>query len=319
MRRLILPVLVLVLALCACSPKHLVIGAAADALAGEGSGWGTDDDPELVASAVPFALKTIDSLIAQEPDNPKLLVAGCSAYTQYGYAFVDQPAQMSSDLKPAQVEFAHKRAMNLLARAYGYCVHGLDMRHEGFSSLIEKDPAAALKPMEKEDVPLLYWTAASLALRIAGQKDNPELLSSLPRVGELGSRALELDEAWDHGSLHELMEAYEASRPAAAGGSEQKAAVHRDAALKESENKKLGPHVTWAEDILVAKQDKDGFMKLLDQVLAYDVNQPEARDFRLANVLAQRRALWLKNRVDDLFVDARSPGFLPVAMSEPRP
>ena len=315
MRRLLL--LALTLTLFACSPRHLVIGAAADALAGEGSGRGTDDDPELVADAVPFALKTIDSLIAAEPDNPKLLVAGCSAYTQYAYAFVDEPAQVSPDLKPAQVEFAHKRAMNLLARAYGYCVHGLDMRHEGFSVAVEKDSAEALKPMEKEDVPLLYWTAASLALRISGQKDNPDLLSSLPRVGELGSRALELDEGWDHGSLHELMEAYEASRPAAAGGSEQKAAEHRDAALKESQNKKLGPLVTWAEDILVAKQDKDGFMKQLDQVLAFDVNQPEARDFRLANVLAQRRATWLKLHVDDLFVEAPH-SFLPVAMSEPR-
>jgi hypothetical protein len=98
------------------------------------------------------------------------------------------------------------------------------------------------------------------------------------------------------------MEAYEASRPAAMGGDEKKAALHRDAALKLSENKKLGPLVTWAEDVEVAKQDKAAFNKLLDQVLAFDVDQEGARDFRLANVLAQRRATWLKAHQDDLFV-----------------
>jgi hypothetical protein len=296
MRRLAL----LALALCACSPKHIVIGAAADALSGEGNGWGTDDDPELVGQAVPFALKTIDSLIGAEPDNDKLLLAGCSGYTQYAYAFVDQPAQMNPDLKPSQQEHAHVRSMRLLARANAMCLHGLDARHQGFTAALDKDAPAALKTLEKDDVPLLYWAAASLALEVAGQKDQPAMLAQLPRVGQLADRALELDEAWDHGSLHELMEAYEASRPAAAGGSEQKAAQHRDLALKESENKKLGPLVTWAEDVCVGKQDKAGFTKLLDQVRAFNIDA--APQYRLANVLAQRRAQWLQGRLDDLFV-----------------
>lgn len=312
MRRLAL----VCLALCACSPKHLIIGAAADALGGEGSGWGTDDDPELVAQATPFALKTIDSLINAEPKNPKLLLAGCSGYTQYAYAFVDQPAQMNPDLKPEQVQAAHMRAMKLLARANAYCQRGLDAKHEGFTAALQKDPGAALKQLEKEDVPLIYWSAASLALQVAGQKDQPRFLSQLPRVGELGARALELDEAWDHGSLHELMEAYEASRPATMGGSEAKAKEHMQLALKESENKKLGPLVTWAEDVTVQKQDKAEFNKLLDQVLAFDVDS--APEYRLSNVLAQRRAAYLKAHAEDLFVLNGGPrGYL--ALSRPTP
>lgn len=302
MRRLAL----VALALCACSPKHLIIGAAANALGGEGSGWGTDDDPELVADATPFALKTIDSLISAEPDNTKLLLAACSGYTQYAYAFIEQPAQMNPDLKPEQVEAAHKRAMKLLGRAYAYCQRDLDARHEGFVAALQKDPPTALQQLEKDDVPTLYWTAASLALQIAGQKDQPRFLAQLPMVGLLADRALELDEGWDQGSLHELMESYQASIPAAAGGSVDKAKQQRDLALKESENKKLGPLVTWAEDVDVQKQDKAEFNQLLDQVLAFDGDS--APDFRLANVLAQRRAAWLKGRQEDLFVQHLVPG-----------
>lgn len=289
------------LCLCACSPKHLIIGAAADALGGSGNGWGTDEDPELVGQATPFALKTIESLVSAEPDNPKLLFAACSGFTQYAYAFVDQPAAMSPYLKPEQQQFEHQRAMKLLARANGYCLRGLEARHDGFGAAYAKDQAAALKSLDdKDDVPLLYWTAASLALQIAGQKDDPALLGRLSEVGAFGERALALDEGWDHGSVHELLEAYEASRPAAMGGSEKKAAEHRDAALKLSENKKLGPLVTWAEDVSVAHQDKAEFQKLLNQVLQFDVNS--APENRLANILAQRRAKWLLARLDDLFV-----------------
>lgn len=295
-------VLLPLLCLCACSPKHLVINAAADALAGgEGGGWGTDDDPELVASATPFALKTIESLIQAEPQNPKLLLAGCSGFTQYAYAFVDLPAQMNGALKAEEQAFAHARAMKLLARGHAYCRRGLEARHEGFSAAYAKDQAAALKGLDdKDDVPLLYWSAASLALQVAGQKDSPQFLAQLPEVGGFGERALALDPDWDHGSVHELLEAYEASRPAAMGGSVEKAQAHREAALKASENKKLGPHVTWAEDVAVAKQDKAEFKKLLDQVLAFDVDS--APQYRLANVLAQRRARWLLAHTDDLFV-----------------
>jgi hypothetical protein len=300
MHRSLVPALLL--ALCACSPKHLIINSAADALTGgEGGGWGTDDDPELVGAATPFALKTIESLIGVEPENPKLLLAGCSGFTQYAYAFLDVPAQTNPSLKADEVAFAHARAMKLLARGHAYCRRGLEARHEGFGAAYAKDATAALKMTDdQDDVPLLYWSAASLALQVAGQKDNPQFLAQLPEVGGFAERALALDAGWDHGSIHELLEAYEASRPAAMGGSVEKAQAHRDAALKASENKKLGPHVTWAEDVAVAKQDKAEFKKILDQVLAFDVDS--APQYRLANVLAQRRARWLLAHTDDLFV-----------------
>ena len=51
--------------------------------------------------------------------------------------------------------------------------------------------------------------------------------------------------------------------------------------------------LSYAEGVLVPKQDRAGFVKILSEVLAFDVDQPAARKDRLANVLAQRRARWL--------------------------
>jgi hypothetical protein len=50
------------LTLSACSPKTMIVNSVGNALAGESSSWGRDDDPDLVRDAAPFALKTIESL-----------------------------------------------------------------------------------------------------------------------------------------------------------------------------------------------------------------------------------------------------------------
>jgi predicted anti-sigma-YlaC factor YlaD len=49
----------------------------------------------------------------------------------------------------------------------------------------------------------------------------------------------------------------------------------------------------------VGKQDRAEFERMLKEVLAFDVDS--APPYRLANILAQRRARALLDHVDDLF------------------
>jgi predicted anti-sigma-YlaC factor YlaD len=67
-----------------------------------------------------------------------------------------------------------------------------------------------------------------------------------------------------------------------------------------SKNKKLGPHVSYAEGVLVKAQDRAGFTRLLEEVLRADPAADKAN--RLVNVLAQRRARLLLEYVEDLFL-----------------
>ena len=77
----------------ACSPKRYVLEKAADALdsTSEGGAFARDDDPELVRDAVPFALKSMESLADQLPDDAGLRIGLARGFTQYGFAFVEQP------------------------------------------------------------------------------------------------------------------------------------------------------------------------------------------------------------------------------------
>lgn len=89
-----------VLTLIGCSVRRLAVRGFANALAGGADIYASDDDPELVRDALPFGLKTIEALLAQDPNNKNLLLAAATGFTQYGYAFVQQDADFAeaSDL-----------------------------------------------------------------------------------------------------------------------------------------------------------------------------------------------------------------------------
>lgn len=282
--------------------RTLATKTAADAVSGGTSGvvWSGEDDPELVADAVPFGLKTMESLLDKEPKHEGLLGSLASGYTQYAYAFVLTRAQTAElDGKSGEASRQRERAKRLLLRARDYGLRGLEARHEGLRDKLlgVRDAKAALAKLEKRDVAMAYWTAASWALAISSAKEDMGLVAELPAPGALVARALELDEGWERGGLHEFMVSY-----AAASGDAKSARAHYDRALELGMNRKLGPHVTLAEAVLVPEQDRPGFRKLLEEVLAFDVDAPDARPWRLANILAQRRARELLSHDEDLFL-----------------
>src|SRR5688572_14772344 len=91
-------------------------GILADAMAGSTGVYATDDDPELIRDAVPFALKTMEGVLVEEPEHQGLLLALASGFTQYGYAFVQQDAdQMAGQDIDRSLEL-QKRARRLYLR-----------------------------------------------------------------------------------------------------------------------------------------------------------------------------------------------------------
>jgi len=293
----------LILAACfllACSPRSYVVSRMADAASSGGDVFARDDDPELVRDAVPFALKAMESLLASSPEHKGLLTALSKGFTQYAVAFVRQDAEEAPD--PETRRAGMERARRLLLRARGYGVRGLSVGREGFAAALSGDPAGAAARVGAEDVPLLYWTAAAWSLAVASSSDDPALLADLPRCEALMRRALALDERYDDGAVHEYFVAFEGGRPEAMGGSVDRARHHMDQAMALSGGRKVAPLVTFAETVSVRTQDRKEFLDLLDRALAFDARSA-APEHRMANLVSQRRARWLKGRVDELFLD----------------
>jgi hypothetical protein len=259
----------------------------------------SDDDPELVQDASAFGLKTMEGLLPEQPEHLKLITSLTSGFTQYGYAFVQQGAdQAELEGKGKDAKAKRLRAHRFYKRALGYGFKGLELRSPGSTTALQelKDVQKALAPMTKDDVPLLYWTAAAWALAISSNKEDMNLISQLPAPGELVKRALELDESYGEGTLHEFMVSYESSRP---GGSLAEAKKHYDRALELSQGRHFGLYLSWAEGPLVDQQKKDDFVALVKKVADADVDK--SMPDRLANTIAQRRARVLLAHTDDLF------------------
>jgi hypothetical protein len=282
-----------------CSAASSLI---ANEIASSASGgvYAEDDDPELIRDAVPFGLKTMEGLLQDHPKHEGLLTALASGFTQYAYAFVQTDADRDElEGKSGPARALRERSRKLLLRARDYGLRGLDARHEGLADKLRavRDLGPAMAELEKDDVPLMYWTAASWALAISNAKDDMNLVAERPVPEALMQRALALDETWDQGAIHEFFVVWDASK----GGPADLASAkkHLERALELSHARKLGPLVSYAESVSVAKQDKAEFIRLLKNVLSADVDRD--RTYRLANVLAQRRARLLLAHTDDLF------------------
>jgi len=298
---LLLLLLMGVLALPGCSPKRLAVNRLGDALASGSSVYASDDDPELVGAALPFGLKTIEGLLQESPRHKGLLLAATSGFTQYAYAFVQTRADFIEDSDLAQATALREQAGRLYRRALGYGMRGLEEVQPALQTSLRTEPNTALASFRREDVPQLYWTAMAWGAAIALNKTDIELGADLPQVEALMRRAMELDEGYGQGAIYDFFIVYEGGRPAAAGGSVERARASLAQALKLSRGRRAAPLVSFAETVDVGLQNRPEFEKLLNQALAININAlPEQR---LANALAQRRARWLLGRMDRLFLE----------------
>lgn len=297
-----LGILALALLSSACSVRGYALRSVADALAAPGGGLAEEEDPELARDAAAFGLFMMQRIQAEVPDHKQLPVALASGFVQYAYAFVQQEVDVleDKDLKAAQAKKLRARRLYLRGRDHGLA--GLEQRHPGLrEALLSGDAVrqgAVLQKVEKADVPLLYWTAAGWALVVSNGKDDPKIYGDLPVVERLAARALALDPDYDSGALHEFYVSLDAAADKA-----DSAKAHLDKAQQLNGGRRLGAQVSYAEGVLVQRQDRAGFQRLLQAVLDVDVYRadPQWKKERLANVIAQQRARWLLSKIDDLF------------------
>jgi len=274
-----------------CSIKGYTTGLVADALSKSGTTYASDEDIELVGMATPFALKTMELILAEQPTHQGLLLALSKAFTQYAYLYVEWPADQMEERDVNASYRLRNRARRLYLRARNYGLHGLDTRYPGFSAMLRKNPKNTAARTTTSDVPLLYWTAASWDAAIALGKDDPYLVADLPLVDALIGKALDHDESFDQGSIHAFLIRYEMGRQGLAGDAVARARQHYQRAVELSEGTLASPYLALAETVSVATQDRMGFEENINRALAIDVEmQPERK---LENLAMQERARWL--------------------------
>ena len=285
-----------------CSIRKMAVNKLGNALASSGTTFEGDDDPDLVGESLPFALKLMESLLAESPRHTGLLLATASGFTEYSYAFVGQRGERAFSESVEESNALRGRARRLYLRARGYGMRALEVRYAGFGAALDGNQPAALARVRKRDVPLLYWTAAAHGLAISASKDDPEMIAQLPVVEAFIQRAMELEQGWNKGVLPEFLINIEAARTGVKAA-ERQSRIERyyEQALRLSGGQRASLYVSYAENSCVPAQNRAQFREMLARALRLDPDQhPETR---LANLIAQRRARWLMGRIDELFLE----------------
>jgi len=290
----------------ACS---LATKLAAGALTAPGDTFTSDDDPELVRKAIPFGLKLQEGFLASLPKDGPVLLSTCSGFTGYAYAFVETDAVVLGEEHHDEAKVLKAEALSLYVRARDYCLRALDVRFKGITKRLYSDPKTAFAKIkvDKKDVPLLYWTAASWGSAISLGLDRIDLVGDFPAVRTLADTAMRLDPDWNRGSLYELMMTLD-SLPEAMGGApankrEQVIKGHFDHAVQLQQGLSPGPYVSMADHIDISGKDpselpklREQYTKLLEQALAIDPNKDKSN--RLLTLITQRRAKAMLEQID---------------------
>jgi len=293
--------LVFAVALSSCSTfaVHTVAGFLAGS--GESTVFTGEDDPELARDALPFAMKTYESLLEADPRNAPLALATGRAFAGYAFAFVQAP---SDQLPLEQVEeqrAMHQRAKKLFLRARDYVLQGLEIRRPGFTAALNREGVqAALRLTRKEDSDYLYWAAAAWLGAFGADPFDFVQIVAVPRAVAMLQQVDAWDDAYGAGAVHEIFISFYGGAPADLGGGEQKARASFARALALSKGMRAGPYIALATSVSVKNQDAAEFRELLGKALAIDVNA-DIPD-RLVNIINQRKARWLLDHVDDYFL-----------------
>jgi len=291
-------VLPFLLALASCSVKKYAINQLGNALAGTGATFASDDDPELIRAAVPFSLKLVESLLAENPRHQGLLLAAARGFTQYSYAFVQEDGDEIEDTDRARAALLRLRAAKLYLRARDYGLRGLELKHKDFSARLKANPQDAVKELKKSDVEMMYWTTLSWAAALSASHDFA-MLPEIPRFEALADRMLALDDAFEEGAIHGFLITYEMSRLKPKPDRFAIAKAHFDRNMALANGHQAAPLVAYAESVLVVQKDRAGFQAMLREAIRMDPNKwPEHRQL---NLVMQRRARWLLSRTDKLF------------------
>lgn len=268
--------------------------------------FSTDNDPEFVGDALPFAVKLYESLLASMPGHAGLRLRTGSLYIMYASAFVQAPADMTPRRELETKEHLLDRAKNLYLRGRDILFVGLEKRNPRLrAQLKERRYKEAMAPFRKEDASLLYWTAAGWVAAFAVNPFDMELGQTLPQTAAIMDRIAELEPGYGRGALDTFFVTYYGSLPAYLGGDAAKAREHFAKAQALAGSSDTSALMALATTVCVNEQNAAEFKKLLGQVLEFDPDRSPAN--RLVNILNQRKARWLLAHIDDFFIELERP------------
>ncbi|MBD3239393.1 MAG: hypothetical protein GF331_02320, partial [Chitinivibrionales bacterium] len=288
--------------LCAgCSVRSIAVNALSEALSADESLVFTgEEDPKLVAEAMPVMLKTYEALLERAPHDRELLIATGKAFTLYAFAFVQIPAERLPDSRADERMDELLRARALYRRGRDYLFTALDLEYPGFSDLTKKGKTdTALAMVTAADTTALYWTAVAWMGQLTAGKPGLSAVFNLPKAARLMHEVIAFNDSFGEGAAHEMLVTYYGSLPESVGGSLEKAREHFEKAVAIAGGTHVRPYVALAT-VAAREGNREEFEQLLQKAL--DIDTDHRTRHRLTNVIYQDMARWMLDNAETVLM-----------------
>lgn len=245
------------------------------------------NDPETVRQGAPAYLLMVDAMIAGDPDNTGLLIAGAQLYSSYTSGFVDD----------------QERASRLAERGRSY----------GWRAICEDEPItcdswnlpfdefhAIIKTVQKRHVSALFAAGVSWATWVRVNRADWIAVADKARVEAIMLRVTALDEDYLDGAAYTYLGVLNSIIPAALGGKPEQGRKDFERAIELSGGKDLMTKVLLAKEYARMVFDRELHDRLLQEVIDADPNVP---DLVLLNSMAQAQARILLAESDEYFAE----------------
>ncbi len=245
------------------------------------------NDPETVRQGAPAYLLMIDGLVANNPKNVELLLAGAGLYSSYAGAFVDDP----------------ERAVRLAEKGRDYGWRALcqsDKRACGSWSAPYDDFESVINGMGIKRVPVLYGSGAAWATWIQMNTGDWKAIADKARVDAMMQRVVALDETYEDGAAYLYLGILATLLPEAMGGHPEEGRADFERAVELSGGRNLMAKVLLARSYARMVFDQELHDRLCREVIDAD---PEAPGLTLVNTIAQGEAVALLETSEDYFGD----------------
>ncbi|HDM10294.1 MAG: hypothetical protein JRI39_03130 [Deltaproteobacteria bacterium] len=240
-------------------------------------------DPQLAREALPGQLKLAEALLQEAPGNKKILASLCTGYTGYALLFVEEG-------QPA-------RASNLYLRGLQYGLKSLGVAQ----SMIKGGKINEfLERLSHNDLSAIFWTTVAWLRWISLNLDKPSALAQMPLAVTALKYVMNTDPNYFYGVAYAIMGCVLVSQGSSLGADLSTAREYFEKALQISKKRLFLVQFLYARYYAVAKQDRDLFRSLLEQVV--NGSPSTIKEVCLVNQVMKQRAKVLLESMDEFFV-----------------
>ncbi|MFC1887115.1 TRAP transporter TatT component family protein [Thermodesulfobacteriota bacterium] len=306
------PAAVLLLFLCSCSLRSLMVAETVNIISDGISAFEQDDDIQMLEKAFPANIKLLETFLAADPDNYNALVLLSRFYALYGFVYFEGrlenahlkkqgPGPIDTGVRENHPAKLRQDAVRCYQKGAAYALRAIDGRHRGSREKLRHISTRDdfFIALGETDAPALFWYGFNLGGYVNLNRNSVRAIARAHLAEKAMKRVIELKPDYYHAGAHVFLLSYYASRPPMLGGNLEASLYHYRQVKKRMGDGYLLPDFYFARYYLHQKQNRQEYERLLKNIMSYPETESE---FRLHNTTAASRAKVYLEAIDRLFV-----------------